>query len=133
MAILSNLGAIFRGDGLTLDIRWLQDVHGIVDIKINGMLWNPDGYQVDGVTHTGNFDLGQQTITVYGLSSSASNAIWAESSNSVCTVSKLAVKEWVIEFGTQIPVSVYYLLALVDKLTGKTSYIEDGTKFVVVF
>jgi hypothetical protein len=42
-------------------------------------------------------------------------------------------KEWVLEFGSQIPSFVQYLIDKIAVLTGKTVYIEGGTKIVVVF
>jgi hypothetical protein len=130
MATISNVTGLFRDNGTTLDLTWDQSAPGIIDIKIDDILWNPDGYTNGGVPHTGNFNVGHHSATVYGLSVSDGHSACVIGDNRLCTNTKQG-KEWVIEFGNPIPTSAYYLIALMDTITGKTSYIE-GNKLVVV-
>lgn len=132
MTIISNVIGLFRGNGTTLDLQWTQSEPGVIDIKIDDVLWNPDGYQVNGIPHTGNFNMGNHSVTIYGLTANIGHSACVIGENTLCAGTKQG-KEWVIEFGSPIPSSVYYLISLMDSITGKTSYIEDGTKIVVVF
>ena len=64
---VSNVSGARREEWVIYDLEWTQDSPGIVDILIDDVLWNPDGFEIDGTPHTGNFNYGLQGVTIYGL------------------------------------------------------------------